>query len=913
MGKASRPFIAALVTFLFMSGAASAASDTIDIPSQETDAALRIFAQQTGYNIIYAMDDIGNPRTQAVSGIDSPELALDVMLKGTGLVYEKTGGKTISVIRDTQDTGPAPKPPLAETVADGMVHRPPTPPGRLAHTATTESSEAVSEDRRSIRTAKNGKPVFTLDEITVTAERREADARDTPVAVTAFDAEFIHAFGIRNAQDLQMLLPSTTFTSSKVYIRGVGREHNQLGLDPGVGVYSDGYYDTENLAGGFFDLERIEVVRGPQGTLYGRNTLGGTINAIRTRPTKEWSGKARATAANYDDYAFNAAIGGPLYRDKLMGRLVLTTGVRDVAQRNMHTREHVEGGDWYGLEVRLLFEPTGNLSLYTTATSGEYDLGYAGDILLNPYNTAPASPGSVFPNPAEAYPLVNPSLQDPWMVNKNTPGIARGSGRTVFNTTTLELGDVTVKHLMSYRDWHVFLRGDLDFTPSPREYLWDVPMEAWGYSQELQFIYGSADSRLGFIGGVYYWALHECQSLSLIRSGNWGDKIAIPVSHATTTPLIDYSWLPSFAGDSQRRSYYFDAWIMATSKAIYGQADYQLTRDLNVSLGIRYSRDEKEGGEKRGGYYELTGTFALDPALEPIPDPVVYTGWPAWWMQAQELENDWEAVTGTIGFDYKPTGNSLVYGKVSQGYKSGGFILGNHQDAVTDPIDPETLTAYEMGYKRLLNSSRMWITAAVFYYSYQHIQVETVVDNRIIVGNAASAENYGFELEATAYLKDDLILIGAYSFTVAEYKEYLAQDPADPWEVDGIIPRISNLSGNRLNRTPEHKLSLSAAYTLPTDIGDFVLYGICYWQDEAYYRAFGTKYDRAPDYGRADARLSWRSPEGHWEIASFVKNISESDGYTDMSVTGPSDTGVYTRTAAVMAPRRFGIEVTYQF
>lgn len=895
------------------SSVALSATGTIDIPSQSADAALRAFAEKTGYNIIYILDDVTDTMTRTVSGVRSPDRALDIMLEGTGLVYEKTAGTTISVIKGSRKPDHGTQSGNAETGPAEMARKGRTPPKSAAQSHRIDPSEPIASKKGASSRRKQGKAVYTLDEITVTAERREALAQDTPVAVTAFGAGMIDALGIRSTEDLQMLLPSTTFTSNRVYIRGVGREYSQLGLDPGVGVYLDGFYNTENLGGVLFDYERIEIVRGPQGTLYGRNTLGGAINAVKQRPTKEWSGKVRVTAANHNGHTFSSAVGGPLYKDRLMGRLVVNAGSQDVAQENASSGTSIEGGNWYGIEMRLLFEPTDALSIYTAATTGEYDVGMTGSIDVDPYETGPAREGSVFPNPAEGYAVPNPSLQNPWVVNKNTLGIVEGEGKTVFNTATLELDAVTIKHLMSYRDWRIFLRDDADLTASPREFFWDIPMEVWGHSQELQFVYGNVDSPLSFIGGLYYWALHEWQGFSLRRLGDWGDKIATPMYHTATTPTIDYRWLPSFAGDPLRRSFYYDAWIMTRSQAVYGQADYQFTNGLNVTFGIRYSRDEKEREEERGGYYEWTGTFALDPSLSPLPDPATYTGWPAWWVQEQSFGNDWGAVSGKIGFDWKITDIGLIYGSVSQGYKSGGFILGAEQDEENDPIDPETLTAYEMGYKCLLNDSRVWIAAAAYYYDYRNMQIGTIADNRYLVSNAGSAENYGLELESMGYVTDDLLLTAAYSFTRARYKEYVTQDPEDPWEADGMTPKAIDLSGHHLNRTPEHKISLSATYTLPTDVGDFALHGVYSWQDEAYFRAFGTELDKAAAYDRMNARLSWRSPEDHWGVALYLSNASESDGYADMEISGTVRDNTLRRTAMVISPRRYGLEITYQF
>ncbi|MEE8398782.1 MAG: TonB-dependent receptor plug domain-containing protein, partial [Desulfobacterales bacterium] len=325
------------------------------------------------------------------------------------------------------------------------------------------------------------KAEFTLDEIIVTAERRETSAQDTPVAVSAWDNSALDQEAINGIEDLQMRMPSTQFTGNKIYMRGVGRDLNQLGMDPGVGIYEDGFYSTEQGAlGDLFDVARIEAIRGPQSTLFGRNTIGGLIQILYTRPTKEYTGQAKMVlGAQGSTWLF--AGGGPIVEDKLMFRVRLRAWEWDGDQHNFYYDNHPGGYDGQTADLLLLYHPTSKLEFYARYwySNAQNDIGagirpdqyseatkdiwytYPGDTeptLVRTLNTNGVTwyrqsdkswnRSGELPHPLWKMTDNNPSADDPWKINFDQPGFFDFDGSGIQLTTTYEATDnVTVKYM----------------------------------------------------------------------------------------------------------------------------------------------------------------------------------------------------------------------------------------------------------------------------------------------------------------------------------------------------------------------------------------------------------------------------------------------------------------------------------
>ncbi|MEE8397798.1 MAG: TonB-dependent receptor, partial [Desulfobacterales bacterium] len=767
------------------------------------------------------------------------------------------------------------------------------------------------------------KAEFTLDEIVVTAERRETNAQDTPISVSAWDAVAIDEQAINGIVDLQMRMPSTTFTADRISIRGVGREMNQLGTDPGVGLFFDGFYDSEN--GGLadlFDVERIESIRGPQSTLYGKATLGGAINILYVRPTSEWSGQVKARIGNYGDIALYEAFGGPLVGDTLLGRIVATSREYDGHQKNVVYDEYQGDSSTFSFAVKLLYQPTDRFSMYLKYGKSQYDGHPAQGFQRDPYNTDDENfwfmdlyaasiyaPGSFYKNPTYDDPtdsiaaVVNPSINDPWKINTNTVPVRWLDSNQIDLTTTLDLGDITVKHLTFYRDWDYYSLIDWDYGPVPdtsRE--GEVLMDVYEWSQELQVIYGGEDSPISFIGGLYYYQEHRNQDFNLYYLGDGYFELLYPwdgTNIYTGYPFDPFPPLPGGANyytpQANRTIYWYTSGIDDTSKSVYGQLDYQLTDTLNLSAGARYAIDEKKGHDKR--FYQWfpdivpSGLPNDNFAINTATGEFYYHSFPmALWngypfdanttppFSRPGHTGDWDAFLYKVGADYKPSDATLFYVTISRGYKPGGFVLGTMQGAT---FDAEYIDAYEGGWKQTWLDERFRTNATVYFYDYQDKQVADREGNETKVENAASAESYGFEFEGTGYLVENLLVALTYSYLHTEYTSFLTTDQAE------LLKGNQQLSGNPLASSPEHKLAVSGTYTIPTDIGDFSLYAIYFWQDDAYFRPFATFRSHVDSWDRVDTRLAWNSTDYKWRATLYIKNLFDEIGTFSSIVGGP--------------------------
>jgi iron complex outermembrane receptor protein len=692
---------------------------------------------------------------------------------------------------------------------------------------------------------------FALEEIIVTAQRRAESVQDIPVAITAIGASMLAERGISDIEGLTTSVPGLHFSqsgsNSRITLRGIGSEQTTVTGDPGVALHVDGVYQSRASAGGalFYDLARVEVLRGPQGTLYGRNATGGSINLVSQRPEDYLNGDVEFQVGDYSQRRMRGVINAPLIDDKLLLRVSGQRETRDGYFENLAPgADSLEDRDSVNLRSQLLYllnedvEVLLNLTYATDKGAGE------GAKLLGDY---PAPTGfKKFLN--LYYPGATPNSDDPWEVR--TSGIAKRDNSSKGATVTLDwdLGSVALKSITAWQEGIVDAVLDADFSDADimNENRYQKSSQT---SQELQLSSVGAGP-LEWVAGVYWLAEESDVDYWLNDQGAGLSSLTHPVYQSMIIfPSIDVGLdRPAYFGNHSS--------IESDSYGAFGQASYSVTDTLKVTAGLRYSEDEKRADINRKEFSKSA-------------------------MEVFAKEDSWSKVTWKLGANWQVTDGSMLYASASTGFKSGGFL----QQSDADSYDEEKILAWEIGSKNRFYNDRMQANLSAYYYDYTDMQLRTIRDLNSVVTNAGEADVKGIELEILARPIDGLELGAALAYTNAEFAVYLDDDPLD------AIPKSSplDLSGNDLAHSPDYTANLSAAYTWQLPWGSLTSSVRYYWSDEVYFSAYNrADRDYQDSYQKTDVSLAFESSDDVWFATMAFQNLENAEVASNYSTGDPS-------------------------
>ncbi|NCP18990.1 MAG: TonB-dependent receptor [Erythrobacter sp.] len=732
--------------------------------------------------------------------------------------------------------------------------------------------------------------------IIVTAQNRSQDVQDVPIAIDVIGDEAIEDAGVTDFQDLTRIAPVLNITQdsnyTRVAVRGVGTNSNDEGQDQSIAVNIDGEYinrpNVLNLA--LFDIERIEVLRGPQGTLYGRNATGGAINFITRKPGNEFGVDINATYGSFDHVKLEAGVDIPLGvigGIRLAGLYNKRDGYFFHPNREAAGNDVVRSGtaDNQGVRATISLAPTDRLSVDVSgeyvhnesivAAFAAYSFNVAGrgpgpNCSQNGFeDAAPLIPGgqcipttsnaldfiqdrSSYDGPLPVIPLA-PNLQDSYAVR----------GKLEY-----DLGGATLTYLGGYR------RTDQDTDLALPNYIFfEFGNEVETQSHELRI--GGTAGALTYQGGVFYYQ----EKLDNLRG--------------LYSPFIgpNGSFINTFSRDTDSKSY-----------AGFGQLEYAITDELTLVGGLRYTIDRREGVFGNYGF-----RFNAGPVAPTTPPGSILN-----------LEQDNEQLTWLAGINYKPNLDTLLYAKVSTGYKSGGF------DSV-GPYDPETNTAYEAGAKVSFGPrSEHIVNFASFYYDYKDLQTAVLLNPAIgqQVFNAGAATIYGAEVEGTFELSPFDVFTFSVNYLHAEYDDLLASyaifDTVTP-DNNGLAdldpgPALvqPNLAGNNLPQSPE--FTITAGYDHVFDLGNSgTLTASAYtrFKSEYFLDIFNYRSSRQQAFSQTDLSLKYEPVNERWSIQAFVRNLENEQplAYAGFVSAGPDDTFNFT----FQPPRTYGVRVGVEF
>ncbi|WOK35960.1 TonB-dependent receptor [Sphingomonas sp. C3-2] len=576
-----------------------------------------------------------------------------------------------------------------------------------------------------------------ISDIVVTAQKRAQNLQEVPIAISAVSSEFLEQRNVTSIEQLGAIAPnvkiergSSNSTVSSLSIRGSTTLNPALTWEPAVGLYMDGVY-LGKAQGGFFDvadIERVEVLRGPQGTLYGRNTLAGAVNIIPKKPSGEWGGSAQATYGNYDYWQLRSSIDLPAFGPfsvKLSGQIAKRDGFVKLTPVGDSNDTEAGNLDSKSGMVQVRFEPTSNLTF-------DYAFDYS-KIDQNPYYTQPYSyyPNNIFDPNSPAYSgipydqMVNTSSQKRGSYNTDVYERAKVMGHSL--TGLLDLGAIgELKSITAHREVDFDDQLDLDGSPLPlAQSARDSNYKF--FSQELQL--AGTSGGLNYVFGLFY-------------SKDKG-RVLNPQKFFffdPATPIVD-------------SRYGFDTKTFAA----YGQVDYEVTDRLTLTGGLRYTHETK--GITR--YVAEGGVVTIDVGKN---DPRV-------------PDAKFSNVTPTFVIGYKATDNVNVYGKYAKGFKSGGhngetLVLSELQN----PYKAETVDSFEIGLKSRLLDNRLQLNLAGFWDEKKDMQISVFTGTSAtesFVLNAGKARIRGIELEAVAQPSDDLTITGSFALLDTKYKEFI--------------------------------------------------------------------------------------------------------------------------------------------
>jgi iron complex outermembrane recepter protein len=709
-----------------------------------------------------------------------------------------------------------------------------------------------------------------IETVVVTAEKRSEDLQKVSIAVTAIEGTALDSLGITGFSDLGTHVPSLRFGNNPtggenaITLRGLGSQNVTSGGESPVAYSVDGVYQGRTTAVDpeFYDIDRIEILRGPQGTLYGRNSVGGSVNVITNHPTDTFEASADAMFGNYTDWTLRGYLNTPIASGdtKINARITGVWSDHDPYQENLstvpgHTNE-ADGQKFYMVRGQVEAEASSNLTFLLSGYTMRNDTPVATKLA---WGEAPVANQARFVG--EVY---DPN---PRHTESGFPDTASYWNNGVSGTLTWNLNFATLTSISAYTDGHWRSTNDSDSVSLDLSHTDFWTMQSKQYSEEIRLAGNDAENPLKWIVGFFYFDEKVHQDYLFTDTG-LNAPFGTGFVFANGGDIDSKSWAP------------------------FGQIDYDLAKTsvgipLTFTAGLRYSNDSKHIAD------------FLDYA---IPD----YGFDL--FQSKDVSHSWSQLTGKVGLAYQANEDTMIYANVSRGYLAGGELMGNFPGI----YNPETAMNYEGGLKTQFADNRVQVNLAAFYTRINDMQVfvQDIAGSRI--DNAASAKVKGVEAEAVYLPTDELRFNLAVSLLDAKYGSYFTIDNRYAGPAPGCDPvtRLCDFSGHRLVQTPNYTVDVGGQYVFDTSIGTFTPRADIFFSGDLYFLSANTFRDRQNAYVLANLHLRWDAKDGRWFADAFVDNLSDAniisgDGVQSNTIGLGFGMDNYT----YMPPRTFGLRV----
>lgn len=747
-----------------------------------------------------------------------------------------------------------------------------------------------------------GQGAATLEEILVTARKTSESMQSVPIAVSAFSGKTIDNLVMRDIREMEGFIPnliidavSVSPAGASLYLRGVGTQEVERSFDPAVGVVLDGVplSFVNGSMSNTFDYANFEVLRGPQGTLFGRNTTGGVINITRTAPTGELGVKYELTVGNDDRIDYKAVANFPIIADKLAGKIGYSSqkdgGLRkrEYETENGLVSERVGDADNQQFNATALWTPTDNFDatftyVYYEDTNDGIPLQNISSLNTdNPVNPAPDVP-CVLPvvifgeTCGDSVTDINVMTQDYY-----NPIAFEWDSYTL--NMNWDVGIGTITSITGIQETDEEVKTDFDGT-SLNFFHANRLQESEQISTELRF--ASSDElseNWDFVAGVF-WLQDEYELEQRTSIGAFGGIDSANLIFQN--PMTEHER---------------DVW------AVFGEFHMGLTEQLNLTLGGRYTEEEKEftgsqffGGSTANGFpgFLPDGGDDLYVFGTPIFIPIsTATG-----------KEDWNEFSPKIGLDYHVSDDVLTYVSYTEGFRSGGFNGRNSDPENIGPFDPESVENYELGMKGDFADNTIRLNLAAFYTDYSDKQEEIIEPDgfggsNTVVRNAATVEIMGLEGEFTWVASENLIINANLGWLDASYDDYQADLSGD-----GIVTDNSHLD---LRRIPEWTGGINGSYTLQMGPGNWIAFLGYRYTDEYWVEAANDPRGLLPDRGVWDATLSYEwqlQSDRTLKVTAFGRDLTDEDGISS-AVTIPGTIAF----AGVSGGTEYGVQISGNF
>ena len=775
-----------------------------------------------------------------------------------------------------------------------------------------------------------------LEEVVVVARRRAENLQNVPVAVQAFGTEYLERANINNFSEIASRTPGMVFSQSngvdqEVFIRGIGTDIQGAAVDNPVGIFVDGVFMSRNSGTmlGLYDLERVEVLKGPQSLRFGKNIVGGLVHYVTKKPTDSFEGNVELSYGDYDTVNVAGSVRGPI-SDTVSYSFSAMSNEHDGYGENT-IGEDADDEDMSAVRAHLNFDVSDATSVLVSAdynknrSAGTWvDVAEAGDSEAVTFNgffapPIPELPGFVLPNRNEPFKNSDPRKGPRNLVGWNNSDIYGGSvtvthegdnGFSLTSITALRETKVDTLNDGCGMYWnHPFTQAPDGLTiPDPAAaivdsldtYLTTVP-DCWfeqiktddadQLSQELRLSWDRGNAV--WSAGLYY--LDEDISRS--------ETVAF--SFPDFNVITDWSFSLAFGGAPSglvetAGTSFATTTAKATNIGVFGEVDYELSDKMSLNIGLRWVRDEKDFGVTRSG----------DSFDEQICEPDDGGMLPPGCEVAGEFttgdSDKWDEILPSISLRYSPNDELTYYARYEKGYKPGGYTgegAGQPTSAVVS-FDPEFANAFEIGGKLLLADRRVRLNIAAYFTDYEDLQTSQFIaadptrpPDNFIVNATDGTEAYGVEVDFEAAISDAFTLFGNYAFTRCEFAGELIIDD------DG-----TDIDGNTCRRTPEHGYNLGAQYQVPVGNNyQFSLGGDYQWKDEYFFNNENDPIEEVDSESMLNLYAGVSSLDNDWDLQFWMKNVTDELNTANVFVLFGTKYLNYT------APRTYGLTFRKQF